>query len=275
MSMPEITRKPLSFFKILPQFRTDLGSESELKNLGESLRVRQLSPVGALADGEMIYGFRRFHAASLVGMPDLLTMIYSTPLSKAELGCIQWTENFHRLDMSPYEKWHALEEIRKLNPLWTAKELGEFVKLDPSGVTKWLSPSRCIPGWQDALKAGRVGITDCYVAGQVSECEQQQLLDMKLGGASRDSLNQAVRRKKSSGKEDSVRSNRVVISLPSGCKLVVTGKSLSLSQVGDALSESLDATRKAIKERLDAKTFQDVMRVKCQSINEGDVDVQH
>ena len=51
--MPEITRKPLAWFKVKPQTRQNLGSEVDLKNLGKSLRERQLSPVGATADGTL------------------------------------------------------------------------------------------------------------------------------------------------------------------------------------------------------------------------------
>ena len=79
--MSEMTRKPLSWFKTNPQVRSDLGNESDLRNLGESLRVRQLSPLGALADGELIYGFRRLAGARLVGLHDLAVTIYAESLS--------------------------------------------------------------------------------------------------------------------------------------------------------------------------------------------------
>lgn len=271
--MPETTRKPLSWFKVSPQVRMDLGSEVDLKNLGESLRTRQLSPVGAMADGELIYGFRRLKAAWLVGLPDLAVTIYNEQLGKAEMKVIQLTENIHRLDMDPYEKWHAYELLRTLNPLWTAKDLADHLKLDPSAVTKWLAPSKCIAAWREALKARRVGITDCYQASQLPGEEQQSLLNMKLAGASRDALSRVVRQSKPSSNGDTVRSARVAIPLPNGARVVITGRGLTLADVVEALGECLDAARKGLRDRLDAKTWQNVMRDKSVALNERGADV--
>jgi hypothetical protein len=48
----EITRKPLGWFKTKPQARQDFGDPAELSNFGESVKERQQSSVGALADGD-------------------------------------------------------------------------------------------------------------------------------------------------------------------------------------------------------------------------------
>ena len=268
--MSETVRKPLSWFKDVPQIRQDLGSEEDLRNLGESLRVRQLSPIGAMSDGEVIYGFRRLRAAWIVGLPDVSVTIYNERLSKADIKIMQITENFHRLDMSPYEKWNAYEELRSLNPKWTAKDLADHLKIDPPAVTKWLSPSKCIPAWRDALKSGLVGISDCYYACQVPEEQQEGLLAMKLAGASRDALERAVREAKQPPIEDSSRSTRVAIPLPCGSKVVVSGSDLSLAKVVKILGECLNAAKDGMKGRQNTKAFQMVMRGKAQAGSEVD-----
>ena len=271
--MPETIRKPLTWFRTNPQIRQSLGNETDLRNLGESLQNRQLSPVGAMADGELIYGFRRLRAAQIVGLPDLAVTIYTERLTPAEIKIIQITENIHRLDMSAFERWNAYEELRQLNPTWTAKELAEHLRLDPSAVTKWMSPSKCIPEWQEALRSGVVGITDVYIASQASEVEQRKLLFMKLKGASRETLARAVQQTKRVATESSVRSARITIPLPCGTKVILSGSSLSLTDVVEKLSECIEAARKGLKDRLDARTFQHVMRDKSAAVNVGEANV--
>ena len=271
--MPTQTRKPVSWFKDVPQIRKDLGSESDLRNLGESIRVRQLSPVGATADGTPIYGFRRIMAARLVGLPDIAVTIYDEALGDDEMTAIQLTENIHRLDMNAYEKWQAFEDIRSMNPEWTAKELASFVKLDPSAVTKYLSPSKCIPAWQEALKQGQVGITDCYTASPLTEDQQLDLLNMKLAGASRDALSRAARQAKPQSSDDDVRITRITVPMVCGTKLVMSGKKFSLAEFVEKLGHVIEAARKGIKDKLDAKTWQSVMQYRASAENEGEDDV--
>lgn len=266
--MPEITRKPLAWFKVNPQARQNLGSETELKKLGESLRVRQLVPLLAKADGTLASGHRRLKAAELEGLLDLEVRIYEADLSPDDLMVIQITENFHRADLTAFEKWQACEQLRTCHPEWQAKDLAEHLKLEASTVTKLLSPSKCIPAWQEALQAGRVGISDCYAASRASQDMQYEMLAMKLRGASRDGLERAVRKTKPKGKGDA--SNRVTIRLPSGTQVVVRGRGMSLTAVAEALSECVEAAKKALRDRLDARTWQNVMRDKARA-ETGDV----
>lgn len=260
-----ITRKPLAWFKVNPQTRQNLGSEVDLRNLGRSLRERQLSPVGAMADGMLLYGHRRLKAAELEGLPDLEVKIYEQGLTPGELKVIQILENLLRLDLSAFEKWQACEQLRVLHPEWAAKDLAENLKLEASTVTKLLSPSKCIRAWQEALQAGRVGISDCYAASRVPEEQQRELLALKLGGASRDGLERAVRKTRTKGTSKGDTCNRVTIQLPSGRQVVVRGRGMTLTAVVEALNECVDAAKKAIRDRLDARTWQNVMRDKSRA----------
>lgn len=260
-----ITRKPLAWFKVNPQTRQNLGSEVDLRNLGRSLRERQLSPVGATADATLIYGHRRLKAAELEGLPDLEVKIYPAGLSPVEVKLIQIIENFQREDLSAFERWQACEQLRILNPEWQSKELAEHLKLEASTVTKLLSPSKCIPAWRELLEQGRATISDCYAASRVSEEQQRELLALKLGGASRDGLERVVRKTKAKGTSKDGALNRVTIQLPSGRQVVVRGRGMSLTAVVEALSESVDAAKKAIRDRLDARTWQSVMRDKSRA----------
>lgn len=268
--MNETTFKPLSWFILSPQLRDDLGSETELRNLGENiLKNGQIYPVTAEPDGELVTGFRRFHGAMLVGAPGLHVSIYPKKLTPLEKTAIRFSENIHRLDMNAFDKWQALEEIKAGNSQWSAKDLAEYLKLDPSAITKWLSPSKCIESWQQALKEQKVTISDCYVASQVPQQEQSYLLLLKLSGMNRDQLQRAARRQTKTPVKDEARTKRVTILLPGGTAITVAGNDLDMSAIVDDLTECLQSAKKALKDRLDAKTWEKVM--KDQATANGDV----
>src|SRR5580704_15562883 len=153
--MPEftLTRKPLSWFKKNPKNRKP-DDEQKLRHLGESLRVGQVHPILAQPDGEIIAGHRRFGGALLVGLTDLEVKISDQQLSESEAKMWQLTENLHREDLTAYEKWQDCAALRALNPTWNAKELADYLNLDPSSITRNLSPSKTIPEAQEALKQG-------------------------------------------------------------------------------------------------------------------------
>ena len=187
--------------------------------------------------------------------------IYDSPLNPEELKTIQFTENFHRLGMNGYAIWKCLDDMLKANPDWGPKELCNCLKMHPSAVTKYLSPSKCIPAWQEALRNEEVCIADCYPASQLPESEQLRLLELKRSGANRDALTRAVRKTKSSSKPSVARSSRVTIPLASGATVVISGRNHSLQEVVDTLNECLVVARDGIKRRLDVKLFQDALKL--------------
>lgn len=261
--MATFTQKPLGWFKIAPQARKQFD-EAELRLLGESLRVKQLQPVLAKPDGTLIAGERRYRAAKLVGLPTLDVVITEEPLTDTQLKVIQLTENVHRADLTGFEKWQACAELQQLNPDWMAKDLAEHLKLDPSMVTRLLSPGRCIKAVQEALAAGKLGISDCYAISKLAEDGQAELLALKLSGASRDAIEQAGKKKRNGDKE-TVRLARVKCVLPSGVQIVVSGEGISLDEVIEAMGEAQKEAKKAREQNLDVKTWQSVMRDKAKA----------
>jgi len=93
--MATLTNKPLNWFKVTPQARRHFD-EAELRQLGESLKVKQLQPVLARPDGTLIAGERRLRAATLVGLPELIVIISDEPLTATRIKVFQLTENLHR-----------------------------------------------------------------------------------------------------------------------------------------------------------------------------------
>jgi ParB family chromosome partitioning protein len=262
-TVPTLNTKPLLWFKTNPQVRKTFD-EAELRLLGESLRHKQLQPVLAKPDGTIIAGERRFRAAKLVGLKELMVIVTDEPLTEAEVRAIQLTENVHRADLTGHEKWQACKELLELNQGWQGKDLAEHLHLDPSSVTRLLSPSKCSPAWQDSLRDGKVGISDCYAASKLQESEQGGLLALKLSGGSRDALEQAGRKKRA-GSAPAVRASKIKIMLTSGVTVTVAGDDLSLDDAIEAVNEVHKEMRKGRDQGLDAKTLQAVCRDKAKA----------
>jgi ParB/RepB/Spo0J family partition protein len=261
--MPQLASKPLSWFKVNPQVRKTF-SDADLRSLGESLKVKQLQPVLAKSDGTLIAGERRLRAAKLAVLESLQVIVTDDPLSDCQIRIIQLTENVHRADLSGHEKWQACAELMCMNSAWQLKDLAEHLKFDPSMVTRLLSPSKCIAAVQEALAAGRIGISDCYAMSKVDAKEQHRLLAMKLEGASRDAIEQEGRKTRN-GNASAVRLARCKILLTSGLNIIVAGEELSLDELIDALGEAQKEAKKAREQALDVKTFQAVMRDKAKA----------
>jgi len=260
--MPTFVSKPLSWFKVAPQVRQEFD-EGDLRRLGELLQAHsQLQPVLARPNGTLITGERRLRAAMLVGLPTLNAVITEDALSETQIKVIQLTENLHRSDLRDSEKWRAFEELARLNPDWSNKDLAEHLKLSESTVTKYQAPSRCTAEVQNALLAGKLGITAVYEISRVPADQQSELLRLKLSGTSRDQLAHAARRSRS-GSRPAVKLSRVKIAMPQAT-VVLSGKDLSMVEVVDLLAETLKEARKAA-DQFDVKTWQSMMRDKAKS----------
>src|SRR5205085_5498369 len=140
----------------------------------------QLQPGGAKPDGTLLWGERRFRAAPLAGLTELSAIITDRPLSDSDIRLIQLTENMLRADLTGYEKWLACTELMAMNPEWQMKDLAGHLHLDPSMVTRLLSTSKCIEAAQNALREGKIGISDCYAISKLPPAEQASLLAKKL-----------------------------------------------------------------------------------------------
>jgi len=261
--MATLTNKPLNWFKVGPQARKHF-EETELRLLGESLKVKQLQPVLAREDGLLIAGERRLRAATLVGLPELMVIISDEPLTDTQIKVFQVSENLHRADLRDSEKFRACEELLRLNPGWANKDLASHLKLGESTVTKYLSPSRCNPDVQQALEEGRIGISVCYEISRAPIDQQGELLRLKLSGTSRDGLAEHVRKQKRDSTPQ-VRVKRIACPLPSGVSIVVSGEELSLDDIIEALGEAQKEAKKAREQGLDSKTWQSVMKDKAKA----------
>jgi len=167
-----------------------------------------------------------------------------------------------RADLNDAEKWRACEELLRLNPGWGNKELAAHLHLGESTITKYLAPSRCVRAVQEALEAGRLGITACYEISRAAPESQAEMLALKLSGTSRDGLAQRVRRQKSRSTPQ-VRVKRIVCPLASGVSITLAGADLSLDEGIEALGEAAKEMKRARDLGYTAKTFSAAMKDKA------------
>jgi ParB/RepB/Spo0J family partition protein len=256
--------KPTNSLKPDPKQPRKFFSEEELDRLGDDMLARGvLVDLLIKPDGTIIDGERRWRAAQRKGIKELPVKVIDKPLTDKDLRGNQLATVLHRADLSGYEKWMACAELMMMNPQCQLKNLAEFLHLDPSMVTRLLSPSKCIPTVQDALKEGALGISDCYEFSQESPDRQAELLRMKLAGASRAAI-KVARSKSRNGNTSAARLSRVKIAMPRSMSVVISGNELSMSDVVELLTETLKEARKAA-EQYDVRTFQSMMRDKAKA----------
>ena len=261
----KVESKPVSWLKPDPKQPRKQFDEGNLRRLGESLKVKQLQPVLAQPDGTLIAGERRYRAAMLVGLLTLEVKIADEQLSDSQIRVWQLTENMQREDLTGHEKWLACAELMCMNPAWQMKDLAESLHLDPSSCTRILSPSRCVPAVQEALAAGKLGLSDCYAISKAkSPAEQADLLALKLSGASRDTL-EAQGRRRRNGSTSAVKVSRLKVPLPSGATVSISADEISLDDAIVAAQEAVKAMRAARDDGLDSRTAQAVWRDKAKA----------
>ena len=152
--MPQLTTMKLADIRTEAQVRKSFDEE-ELRLLGENIkRFGLLQPLLVRKDGVLLAGERRYRAMLLMGIREAQIIVTEKALSDSEVRLIQLTENMHRADLTGYEKWLACTELMCMNPEWQMKDLAEHLRLDPSMVTRLLSPSKCVPAVQQAAGRG-------------------------------------------------------------------------------------------------------------------------
>ena len=262
--MTKLEIKPLSWLKPDPDQPRKQFPEDDLRQLGESLRAGQLQPCLCLSDGTIVAGERRWRAANLVGLETLEVKIIE-PKSDTEKRRMQIVENMQRADLSGFEQWMACVELLAGNPEWTFKELAQCLSLSPSSVTKIMASSKLTLAWREALRDGKVTLSDCYAASRLPDHEQGGLLALKLSGASRDDLEKATRKLRGSA-APVARLSRVRCPLAGSTTVVtVTGDDLSLGDLIESMEAALDCAKKASKEKLDIRTAEKVWRDKAKA----------
>ncbi len=249
---------------VKPQVRKASDPEAQEKLNASVKALGILMPLLVMPSGVLLAGHRRLIAALAAGLETVPVIITDRLLSDSEIRVIQLTENMHRADLKAIEQVEGVEELARLNPGMTNKDLAELLNFDPSMMTRLRSASKVIPPVREALAVGKIGLSTVYA---ISKCEspadQERMLAQALSGASRDAIEQAGRKSRN-GKAAAVTTKRVKIAMPQGATIVITGKDLGISQVVELLSETLKEARKAA-DQYDVKTWVRMMADKAKA----------
>jgi len=261
--MTTVVKKPVDWFKPDANQPRKTFDEDELRLLGDDMRDNgQQQAVGALPDGTLIYGGRRFAAAKLAGLRDLEVKIYDGPLTPTQVKVIQLTENLHRADLSDQEVYLAAAELRRLNPSWQKQDLAAALHRSPSAITHILSVDNLIPAAREAFLGRAFGFSVAYEISKAGSPQgQHELLSARHNGASREAIARQHRKARNGNGEPAVNVSRLRCPLVSGAVVQV-----SLAGEG-GIEEALEAVqlwikeaRRAIETGLDARTFERACR---------------
>lgn len=221
-----------------------------------------LQPLLVMATMLLLAGHRRLIAALAAGLETVPVIITDRLLSDSEIRVIQLTENMHRADLKPIEQVEGVEEVARLNPEMTNKDLAKLLGFDASMITRLRSAAKVIPSVREAFAVGQIGLSTVYA---ISKCEspadQEQMLAQALSGASRDAIEQAGRKSRNR-QAPSVKVARVKCTLPSGINVVVSGEGVSLDESIEALTEAIKEMKRARDLGYTAKTFAAAMKDK-------------
>jgi ParB family transcriptional regulator, chromosome partitioning protein len=260
--MLQLVTKPVLFCKIEPsQAKRHIGTEAH-RRLIDSIRQHGiLQAPGIRPDGPVVWGTGRVLAAIEAGLKEIQVVVLDTPMTEAQYRVLNLTENFIRAELKPIEQVDGVEELARLNPELSNKEIADLLALDPSMVTRLRAVAKC-PTARTALAEGKVsGIADGYIVAKAPEEQKATFLAMKLSGATRDQLEQAGRKARATT-PPAAKLSRIPVRLPGGVNVVISGNALSLDDVIDHLSEALKSARKARSEGLTAKSWTAAMKDK-------------
>ena len=247
------TRLKIADLKRRPM-RQQNGTEDELKALAQSWLERPVHEIIVCPSRKVVDGHRRLAGLELLGETEVDVFITNQELDDKAVLEVGLTTAIHRADLSGFDKFQACVKLLELNPGWQNQDLARCVKLDPSTVTRLLSPSKCVAEVVEALRENKIAISDAYEISKAIDREDQlRLLSLKNAGASREVL-AAQGRKQRAAATPAVRVSKIKCPLPSGQVITVSGQELSLDEAIDSLKEAIKAMSKARDTGLDAKT---------------------
>jgi ParB-like chromosome segregation protein Spo0J len=262
-----VGRKPIGWFKEGRNTRKH-RVEAALRQMGKSLRVRQIHPALARSDGTTLDGWSRVLAAGLEGLAELDVIITDEELTESDIGIIQWVSAEHRSGLTDGEKWRGACELMQMNTHWTPKDLGEALGLEPHNVTVLLSPCKLIAAAQDALTEGKIGLSVSYAISKAKDdAEQAELLALHFAGATRDELDRvrknsqsvSPKSKKKKKLKPASRIKRFKFGTPN-LSIMVSGTECSLKDLAVALHEIAEGAEQAEAKGWDAVTYEMVYR---------------
>lgn len=171
-----------------------------LDRLAQSLEERgQLQPIRVRWDGAMekwiiIAGERRWRAAVQAGLPTIVAVEATVPLTEDELLEEQLIENCLREDLRPIEQAKAYKALLTRRGL-SQRQLAERLHIGQATIAKALALLSLPEEIQASVEAGAIGPSEAYQLTRVEDPTEQAELAQgaKSGRLKRDELQEHAR----------------------------------------------------------------------------------
>ncbi|HEY4309323.1 MAG TPA: ParB/RepB/Spo0J family partition protein [Pirellulales bacterium] len=239
--------------------------EAELLALGQNIKAHgQQVPVIlypndgrlTLADGE-----RRWRAAKLVGIDELLVIVLPQKPSLASLRILQMSLDAHRVSLSLWERSCLLRRIREETSC-SVSELAAQVHMKQPLVSKLLAYQRLDPSIQHMLHGGAIDGEKALIISQEPDLQRQRELAILAAELSREQLRRTAR---PVDEAKQPRAKRAAFVLNDGRTVTVQGPEATLADTIDCLMEAVKKLKRCQADQLDITAAQRFMRDKARA----------
>lgn len=231
-------------------------------------RLGILQPPGVVAEGEFykaVFGNGRVLNAQELNLEKITVGLFGRPMTEQEYLLRLGAENTARLDWTPFQLTQYIAELAATG--MSQKEIAQSQGFDEPQVSRHRTIQlHGVEALLDAYRDGLVDFSKTFIVAKQAREDQPKWLAEALTGIKRDELQQKVR-KAANAAAPTVKLDRVVCPLTTGTKIVVSGPSMDLHGLIDALASALESARKAAKDQIDVKTWGRVMADKAKASN--------
>ncbi len=212
----------------------------------QPIRVRWVEDRGRYV---IVYGERRWRAASLAGLTSIPCVVSEKPLEPGELLAIQLIENALREDLKPIEQAKAFRTLMSANG-WSGNQLSKELGISQSAVVQALALLELPETVQERVETGLIAPSTAYAIATLEDPEVQiAIADRAVSeGMNRAEVVRAVREEnlrnpaanKGRGVKTKSKPTTVTIRTPDGCKVTIENRrGLDESVIRSALNAAL------------------------------------
>jgi ParB family chromosome partitioning protein len=157
-----------------------------LEQLADSIRMHGLlQPVIVYESGErriLVDGHRRFEAAGLAGLKEVLALVLNEKPNAETLLLIQLEANCQRADLKPTEQALAYKRLLEMRK-WTLTEMAAALHVSKSTVTQFLSFLNLPENGREMLDAGTLARSTAYaISRETDPARRAALLEKAMQG---------------------------------------------------------------------------------------------
>ena len=266
--MKQIQFLPLNKITTAKQVRENFDQES-ISGLAETLKIHgQLQPIRVLKVGDQYVitdGERRYRAAKIAGMAELLAIVEERDLSTAEVTERSLIANCQREDLTPTEKAFGIKALMDATGE-NCSEVALRLGMTGSTVSRLLTMVSLPKAILDQISAGLIPASAAPELAKIQDPSKQQEIAGQLasGKLTRDGVaNAAKRKKRSSTRPAKTPSGRLIAMLGLGRVVSVVAPVLSLENAIELLDELIGKARKAKGQNLSLATFEKLLQDQC------------